>query len=121
MERLQISDKDPFMGAKPKWAMKHAGPFNTIQLMENLQPYDTREHTNQELVKSMCDQESRFYRQDERSEREIEMNSKRKKTLLLEGNIEEAIKLRRLKKELNGSRELIDVDQDWHLFEKETN
>ena len=71
------------MGAKPKWALKHASPFNTVQLMENLQPYDTREHTDKLLVKSMCDQESRFYRNEEPSERDREMNAKRKHTLLL--------------------------------------
>lgn len=52
------------MGARPKWETKHSGVFNTVQLMENLQPYATKEHSNVELIKSMCDQERRFYAND---------------------------------------------------------
>ena len=120
--RLQISKNDPFMGARPKWETKHSGVFNTVQLMENLQPYQTREHSNVELIKSMCDQERRFYQNDfEAQQREANKFAKRQKTLRLIDNYTEQDKLKRLSKDLGGSRQLLDVDEDWNLFEKETN
>lgn len=109
------------MGERPRWQRMHNAPFNTVQLMENLQPYATREHTDKGLVKNMCDQEKRFYKDDELSAKQKEINTKRKKTLFISENMEEKAKLMRLHKDLNNSRQLIDVEQDFDSFEKETN
>lgn len=46
---------------------------------------------------------------------------KRQKTLKLNDNLTEQDKLKRLSKDLGGSRQLLEVEEDWNLFEKETN
>ena len=39
----------------------------------------------------------------------------------LNENLTEQDKLKRLSKDLGGSRQLLEVEEDWNLFEKETN
>ena len=52
---------------------------------------------------------------------EANKQSKRQKTLKLNENLTEQDKLKRLSKDLGGSRQLLEVEEDWNLFEKETN
>ena len=52
---------------------------------------------------------------------EASKNTKRQKTLKLNDNLTEQDKLKRLSKDLGGSRQLLEVEEDWNLFEKETN
>ena len=42
-KRLQISEKDPFMNKpKPVWRGFHKPPTTTGEIMESLEPYETR-------------------------------------------------------------------------------
>lgn len=85
--------------------------YNTEELLESLEPYESRKFTDKDVVKRMCDLEARFYKSKEETEREnsIIKNMKRKRHNEARSNKEEAAKLYRLNVELSRSKELIDV------------
>ena len=60
--RLQITDKDPFMHkAMPVWRGFHRPVASTEEIMESLEPYETRKSTNPNQMDRFRDQERRYY------------------------------------------------------------
>ena len=46
VERMQVSEKDPFMHKpKPVWKPLHKPIASTSEIMESLEPYETRKQT----------------------------------------------------------------------------
>jgi hypothetical protein len=108
------------MGSKPAFQPIHLQPYTTTELMERLEPYQSRKMTDQELVKKMCDQEKRFYKTKEQAESEHAqvLNMRRKKHAQAWSDKEEAAKLMRLESELSQSKELVDIPMISDMFER---
>ena len=53
------------MGKKPRFRQLHYSVYNTEELLEKLEPYESRRFTNEGVVKDMCDLEARFYKSKE--------------------------------------------------------
>ena len=66
VERLKVSEKDPFMN-KPKslWKGFHKPIASTTEIMESLEPYETRKLTQAQTMDRFTDQERRYYRDEE--------------------------------------------------------
>ena len=63
---MVISDKDPFMHKpKPIWKPTHKPIASTEEIMESLEPYETRRQTEGHFVERFTDQERRYYRDEE--------------------------------------------------------
>ena len=65
LRRREISPRDPFLGKKPRFRQLHYSVYNTEELLEKLEPYESRRFTNEGVVKDMCDLEARFYKSKE--------------------------------------------------------
>lgn len=72
IERFKPSERDPFMN-KPKqvWRGIHRPPTNTEELMQHLEPYETRKKTEADSMERFRDQDRRYYadRKNEESQR----------------------------------------------------
>ena len=66
VERLKVSEKDPFMN-KPKqnWTGFHRPIASTTEIMESLEPYETRKMTEANTMERFTDQEKRYYNDEE--------------------------------------------------------
>lgn len=62
VQRLQVSEKDPYMQPKQDWKPMHQPIASTEELMESLEPYDSRKLSNLEAVDRFRDQEKRYYK-----------------------------------------------------------
>ena len=76
VQRMQISGKDPFMG-KPKqvWRSFHRPIATTEEIMESLEPYETRKITEGHFMDRFTDQERRYYRDEEEMQRNQSINN----------------------------------------------
>lgn len=72
--RIQITDKDPFMHKpKPIWRGFHRPIASTEELMESLEPYETRKSTNPAVMDRFRDQERRYYVNHEEIEKKQQL------------------------------------------------
>jgi len=62
VHRKKISELDPFMN-KPKsiWQPFHRPIASTEEIMESLEPYETRKKTDRSYLDRFTDQEKRYY------------------------------------------------------------
>jgi hypothetical protein len=120
--RLHVSDKDPFMN-RPRvfWRAMHRPVASTSEIMQSLEPYETRRATENGWNLRFNDQEMRYYRNEEEIKRNANINQNQKKQIEALSNPEEANKINRLKKELSTSEMLTEVPEDWKGFETVTN
>ena len=121
---MQVSVRDPFMNKpKPVWRAIHKPPTTTKEIMESIEPYETRRQTDIKLMARFKDQEKRYYKPDTKEVKKrmemIKENKRRQKETL--ANSEEVEKLNRVKAELESSIGLTEVASDFHLFEMAAN
>lgn len=119
---MKVSEKDPFMN-KPKqiWKATHHPAVTTAELMGSLEPYETRKPTTSNEFIRFTDQDRRYYHETEEMKRNASFNNNQKRQHLTMSNPDEALKINRLRKELSQSKNLTQVDNDFHLFEAATN
>ena len=101
---MQVSEKDPYMKAKVDWRPFHKPIASTEELMESLEPYESRRLTHAEHFDRFRDQEKRYYKNRDEIQREQSYSYNQKRQMETMANPDEASKLQRLKKELGGSR-----------------
>ena len=72
---MQVSAKDPFMH-KPKvvWQGFHKPIASTEEIMESLEPYETRRQTDGENLIRFQDQEERYYRDEQEAKQLASQN-----------------------------------------------
>lgn len=94
---------------KPVWKGVHAPAVTTDELMQTLQPYESRRQTSSDWMNRFQDQERRYYRNEEEMFRQQSQNVNQKRQMETLANPDEAVKINRLKKELSTSRDLTEV------------
>ena len=102
---------------KPIWRAVHRPIATTEELMESLEPYETRKHTETNWFERFTDQERRYYQETEEMKRKASFNHNTKRQQQAMSDPLEAVKINRLRKELSNSRGLTEVENDFHLFE----
>lgn len=72
---MQVSAKDPFMN-KPKvpWQAFHKPIASTEEIMESLEPYETRKQTDGLNLIRFQDQEERYYRDEQEAQQLASQN-----------------------------------------------
>ena len=79
---MKVSERDPFMN-KPKqiWRGFHRPIASTEELMESLEPYETRRQTEGPCFERFTDQDRRYYCPAEKEKRQSSenLNQKRQK------------------------------------------
>ena len=72
---MQVSAKDPFMN-KPKatWQGFHKPVASTEEIMESLEPYETRRQTDGFNLIRFQDQEERYYRDEQEAQQLASQN-----------------------------------------------
>jgi hypothetical protein len=73
--RMKVSEKDPFMNkSKQIWRGFHRPIASTEEIMESLEPYETRKVTQIASLERFIDQDKRYYTHNEQLHRERSMN-----------------------------------------------
>ena len=72
---MHVSPKDPFMNKQKRiWKNFHKAVASTNEIMESLEPYETRKQTKTQYMQRFIDQDKRYYRVEKKIEPIKEIN-----------------------------------------------